>query len=213
MRIIDLTHTFENDMPAYPGEESPTLQKIHTHENEGVQVIKFTSLTHSGTHLDMPTHFFKNSKTTDTVGLEIFFGNGVVIDCSNYHRKEEIPPSHLKNHEIEISKADFVLIYTGWDRYWGSPEYFDHFPVISTEAVKYLTSFKLKGIGLDVASLDAIDSLEYPNHNIILGIDMIIIENLTNLKDLAGRTFKFSAFPLKIKDGDGSPVRAVGIIN
>ena len=88
-----------------------------------------------------------------------------------------------------------------------------HFPSLSVEAVETLLKFNLKGIGLDVPSIDSIDSPDYPNHNLVLSQEMIIIENLTNLKDLTGVDFTFAAFPLKVKDGDGSPVRAIAIID
>lgn len=212
MQIIDLTHSIENGMPAYPGEESPTVEKKLSHDRDGVQVIRFTSLTHSGTHLDMPSHFFANTPTTDNANMEQFYGKGCVVDCSMFGKNETIPAQHLIQYDNEIRNAEFVLIYTGYDRYWGSHAYFDQFPVLSIEAVEYLSDFQLKGIGFDVASIDPIDSNDYPNHNLVLRRNLIIIENLTNLQSLTGKKFELAAFPLKIKEGDGSPVRAVGIV-
>lgn len=40
---------------------------------------------------------------------------------------------------------------------------------------------------------------------------LVITENLTCLGELPPEGFIFACLPLKIMDGDGSPVRAVGI--
>jgi len=211
MKIFDLTHTIKNGMPAWPGEESPLVEKKYTHAGEGFQVIKLQMLTHSGTHLDMPAHFFANGQTTDVLPLENFFGKGTLIDCRNFGKHQEIPASHFDSYKEELKQTDFVLIWTDWDRFWGTDEYFDHFPVLSFESANLLVSCNIKGVGLDVGSIDKIDSKDYHNHNVILSNNIIVIENLTGLFQLEKQPFYFSAFPLKIHEGDGSPVRAAGI--
>ena len=211
MQIIDLSHTMETGMPAWPGEESPVFNKIHTHDKDSVQVMKFSSLTHSGTHLDTPRHFLDKGKTIDQMPISQFYGKGMLIDCSRFGKGEKVPLGFIQKHEREIIESDFVLIYFGWDRFWGQQAYFDHFPVLEAEASQYLTQFNLKGIGMDIPSIDAIDSTDYHNHNNILGRGMIVIENLRNLNLLKDKTFQLAAFPLNIDEGDGSPVRAVAI--
>jgi arylformamidase len=105
------------------------------------------------------------------------------------------------------------LIATGWDKYWGKTEYFQGFPVLDAEAAEWLVSFPLKGIGFDTISADRVDSPDYPVHTILLSNDLIIIENLRNLKMLPARFFTFSGMPLNIEDADGSPVRAVAMVD
>ncbi len=212
MKIFDLTHTIKNGSPAWPGESPPVLEKKYTHDKDGYQVIKLQVLTHSGTHLDTPAHFFNTGQTTDILPLEHFFGKGCIVDCRNFGKGEEIPASHLLHFHEKIKASDFVLIWTGWGEFWETNQYFDHFPVLSTDAVRFLVSCNIKGIGLDVGSIDAIDSEDYPNHNQVLGKKIIVIENLAGIGQLEKREFYFSAFPLKISEGDGSPVRAAGVV-
>lgn len=212
MKVIDLSHLMENGMPAYPGEESPVFEFKNTHDLSGYQVIRFTSLTHSGTHLDTPAHFFADGMTIDKMQAQQFAGKGVLIDCSDYGKSEEIPVQHLEKFNNDLLNADFALIFTGWDKFWNTEQYFCDFPVLSAEAAVFLAGMNLKGVGLDVPSIDPVTSGNFINHNVILGKGLIIIENLTNLHKLNGLEFIFAALPLKIKDGDGSPVRAVGIV-
>lgn len=70
-----------------------------------------------------------------------------------------------------------------------------------------------KGIGIDAISIDPIDSFELPMHRIVLGAGLVIVENLTNLEGLIGRTFRFAALPLKYENADGAPVRAVAFVD
>ena len=212
MKIIDLSHIIENGMSAWPGDEPPFIQKIYTHDKNEVQVISLSMTTHSGTHLDTPRHFFKPGATVDAMGLHNFYGKGVLIDCNKFGQYMEIPLNHVLYYREQLANADFALIYTGWDHHWSKPQYYDHFPVLSVEAVNFLVNCNLKGIGLDFPSIDDIGSKTYPNHNHVLRNGLIIIENLTNLGALADEPFQFAAFPLKIREGDGSTVRAVAFV-
>jgi kynurenine formamidase len=211
MEVIDLTHIIEENMPAYPGEESPHLENKYNYQRDGFQVIKLTMFTHSGTHLDTPAHFFDNGLTTDKLPLSDFYGKGVLVDCSGFSENEIIDVDYVKMYRAELAAADFALIFTGWSDHWGSDRYFGDFPVLSKEACSFLLSCNLKGIGLDVISIDSISSNDFENHNLVLSNGLIIIENLTNLESLINKSFDFAVFPLKIKDGDGSPVRAAAI--
>lgn len=71
----------------------------------------------------------------------------------------------------------------------------------------------LKGVGMDTISADPADAADLPVHNILLGAGMVLVKNLTNLEAVPAPSFLFAGFPLKIRDADGSPVRAVAIIS
>jgi arylformamidase len=66
---------------------------------------------------------------------------------------------------------------------------------------------------MDTISADPVGSADLPNHHILLGAGMVIVENLTNLSAVPDGPFLFSCFPLNIKDADGSPVRAVAMVS
>lgn len=170
--------------------------------------MKFNS--HTGTHIDCPLHFFEEKGSADSMELGSFFGRAIKIDCSGI--KDYITESILEKQKSSLSDADFVLFYTGYDKWWGKPQYFSGFPVLSKAAVEYLMSYSIKGIGFDTISADRIESEDFPVHKRALKNNVIIIENLKGLEKLPGKDFFISCFPLKIKNGDGSPVRAVAYI-
>jgi kynurenine formamidase len=106
-----------------------------------------------------------------------------------------------------------VILNTGWSRYWGQEKYYRDFPLLTPEAAQLLSGFNLKGIGIDCSSVDAVGSEAFPIHKIFFNKNILIIENLTALDQIKADRFTFCCFPLKIQQADGSPVRAVGIVD
>jgi kynurenine formamidase len=211
MKFTDLSHTLENGMMVFPGDEAPMFQKIMTHVSDGAQAIRMDLSTHHGTHIDCPLHFVPDGKAADTSGLENFYGKAVIADCTKFGVKTQIDVGYFNELNLNWDAIDWLIVYTGWYRHWGTAHYLEHFPVITVEAARFLAGKNLKGIGLDVISIDAIDSVDYPVHHIILGSGMYLIENLCNLHQIPAREFTLAAFPLKITQGDGSPIRAVAL--
>ena len=206
-QIIDLSHLIQNDMPTYPGDQAPEIKTIISLGEKNYKETGISMSTHTGTHVDAPSHVFANGTSLDSFPIEKFIGNGKVIDCS---RKETIAVDHLK---ILLASycPEFLLIHTGWDSHWGTTHYFSDFPALEPEAVRFLESLPLKGIGIDTPSFDRVESVTLPIHKSLLGNEMVLIENLTGLKALLEKQFTFYCLPLKIKDSEGSPVRAIAI--
>ena len=126
---------------------------------------------------------------------------------------------YLQTFEEKIKQVDFILFYTGWQDKWNTKNYFDDCPVPTREAALWLSQFNLKGIGVDAFSLDKIvpalkvTSENLPNHYIFLEKEILFIENLTNLDKLPGTGFTFICLPMKVENADGSPVRAIAILD
>jgi arylformamidase len=210
--IIDLTHTMENDMPVFPGSPTASFVTTATFEEDGYHEIRISCSTHTGTHIDCGFHLLKDGLNTLTTPITHFFGRGLLVDCRNIPAGGRIEKEFLQCLEPQIKKSSFLLLHTGWSRFWGTEKYLSGFPVLHPDAAAYLSSCKLKGVGSDTLSFDPADSEELPVHHILLSNGLILVENLVNLESLPQQDFIFSCFPLKIKDGDGSPVRAVGIV-
>lgn len=210
--IIDLSHPLENGMPVYPGTEVPELRVAAAYEKNGFKEMQIKLLSHTGTHLDCPAHFYMDGLTADRMPLEQFYGSGLVLNCSDLGSQGLIDAAFLRKYEEEMSDREFILFYTAWDQYWGSPGYFKAYPTFTEAAAARLAQMKIKGIGIDAVSIDPVAAHQYCNHRILLKEQKIIIENLRGLGQLLEREFQFSCFPLKIRDGDGSPTRAVAIL-
>ncbi len=210
LEVIDLSHTIEQGMPVFPGSLPVKISKGASIAREGFNELLLSISGHTGTHIDTGRHLSDAWPDVSSLGPETFTGKGIVIDCT---KAGAILDRELFTAEKRLGDAEFVLLMTGWSRYWKSEVYFQSFPVLAIEAANYLSSFPLKGIGIDCPGFDTADSKDFHNHLIFLSKGILLIENLTNLQLLPSGSFTFSCFPLKISGGDGSPVRAAGIIS
>ena len=213
MKVIDLTHTIKENMPVFPGTEPPKLAPASTFETDGFRETLLTMFSHTGTHMDAPAHVREDGITLDKFPADKFVGKAIVIDCSDLSEGDIIDISYIDKYKVMIEYADFVLFKTNWDKYWDTPKYFDKFPVIIEEVADYLIKTNKKGIGLDVISIESIDSEDLPIHHKILKNNLVIIENLCNLDQIDSQLFIFCALPLKFLNSDGASVRAVAIID
>ena len=208
--IIDLTHTIEEGMPVFPGAEQPRLLQAFTLEADGFREKKLTFHSHTGTHMDAPAHVLDDPRTLDRFPVDRFVGSAISIRTPR-GENAVIEVGDLYRREAEIAQCDYLLLNTGWERFWGDERYFGGFPVLSVEAARWLGDLGLKGVGVDAISVDPVASAELPVHRELLSRGMVIVENLANLDALPEGSFLFCCLPLKIKGADGAPVRAVAI--
>lgn len=215
-RVIDLSHLLNEKIMVYPDTAAPTFEVTNTVVKDGYREHQISMLSHTGTHIDAPCHILQNGRSLDQFQVDKFFGTAMVIPCQG---RQDISLEYLQTFEYKITKVDFVLFFTGWQYKWTTKGYFDDCPLPNREAAQWLTRFKLKGVGVDAFSLDKINSAltvneeNLPNHHILLGKEVLLIENLTNLDKLPDRAFTFQCLPLKVENADGSPVRAIAMID
>ncbi|NMW20454.1 MAG: cyclase family protein [Chlorobiaceae bacterium] len=211
MRMIDLSQTIEHGMPSYPGTPGPQFQSLSSIETHGYAEQQLTLSSHTGTHIDLPSHILPGGCSLDDLTLDRFTGNGIAIDLRG-SVGGVITVGALQAFGTQIEECDFLLLCSGWSNYWGNPEYYEGYPVLSADAALWLTEFHLKGIGVDMISVDAPDSVDFPVHRQLLESDILIIENLADLSPLMHSPFHFYCFPLKIAKAEASPVRAAAFV-
>lgn len=212
MPVIDLTHTIRESMPVYPGTEPPVLSVANTYEKDGFKETLLRLYSHTGTHVDAPAHLFAGRTTLDAFPVSQFAGKGLVIHCPQTRAGELISMSAVQAVRDKADKADFLLFHTGWNRYWGRPEYFGDYPCIDMETAAYVRDSHKKGVGFDTIGIDPIAEESLPRHRLLLSdSEIVIIENLTNLAQVGYELFDFFALPLKYENGDGAPVRAIAV--
>jgi kynurenine formamidase len=225
MEIIDLTHTIHDDIQIFPGDPVPSIGQGLTHEKDYCHVDLLKLGSHTGTHIDAPYHFLKDGQRIDELPARRFVGNGILIDVSHKPDRDVIGSQDLESHLSEIKKGEFVILRTGWDRYFGTPRYLQH-PYLSAAGAEFLLEHGASLVGIDALNIDssyqtvtgAEDGKEdgeshpdygYPAHDILLGNDILIVENLCGLDKIKQVRGLYSFLPLKLKGSDGSPIRAV----
>lgn len=211
MRIIDLTHSIRPRMPVYPGTEPPEFVPSCTILQHGFAENKITFYSHTGTHMDAPAHIIRGGATLDQLPVDRFCGQACVVDVT-FLAGRTVDIAALQPADDLMRKVDFVLLRAGWSDLWHDAGYFEGYPSLTPKAAEWIGAFGLKGLGVDMISVDREGSTDFPIHRILLDQNIIIIENLTNLKALPSGAFGFWCLPLKIENGEGAPVRAVAIV-
>jgi arylformamidase len=183
-------------MRVYPGDPQPKFSPHATIKDNNVNVTGITLGTHTGTHIDAPWHFLREGNSIDAEPLDKFIGEAVVINASGRNKiaAENFPSSDIKSDDI-------VLIYTG-DR-------LTDFAYLDVSAAEWIIKHKVKCVGIDTASVEKYGDKDAPVHKLLLGRQIGIIENLTNLSQFVNRRMFFVCLPLPLKGIDGSPARAV----
>ncbi len=209
MNFTDLTQLIHSGMTVYPGKPQPVLIQSAEIENEGYRELTLGFDGHTGTHMDSPAHMLHDGKTLDQYPVSHFQGEAVVIPVPE--GTKIIGLSMLEPFRKEIASCEYVLLVTGWSKYWGTGAYLTGFPVLSEEAARWLVSFDLKGIGIDANSVDPSDSEDWPVHHIFFKAGRVIVENLKFPQDLKACVCSFISLPLLIDRSDGAPARAVAL--
>ena len=203
MKYIDLSYDIKNEMPVYPGDMELNLSKEKDYDKDEFNLYSFSTSMHVGTHIDAPLHMGKNKKFISEYSIDKFIGNAVLLDV----RGEKVI-GIKDDYYRDIKENDIVLLFTGWDSFYGKKEYYTNHPVISEELAELLIKKKIKMLGMDMPSPD---NHEYNIHKKLFENEIFILENLTNLnKLLYNEEIQVFAQPLKIQ-GEASLVRAIAV--
>lgn len=214
MRYYDLSHPIESDMPVYPGDPEVRVDSVTTVEEDGYRISAIRCGSHSGTHIDAPSHTEPDGQTVDDHPVERFVFDAQLVDVSQKRPREPITIEDFP----DSTTTDLLVFRTDWSEHWGSRLYNDHpylTPAVAKRCVDANCSVAIDALNIDPTPTDRADEDEpegLPAHRALLGADHTIIENLTNLTELPEQ-FVLLAFPLKLVNADGAPIRAVAAVD
>ncbi|KAI0002281.1 putative cyclase [Russula compacta] len=218
--LIDLTQLLDSNVPIYPGDPPFSSQQSCTVPRDGYSVHALSCSSHTGTHIDAPSHFFVDGPTIDQLPLSAFILPALVLDVSHKKARECIawdtiePMADRIHPDTALNPEVTLLLCTGWSQHWDKEEYMKS-PHLSEEAARKIIECGVRVVGIDVVSIDGVvvpRGASEPNavHRLLLGNGVLIAENLTNVEALLdGSTYFVSLLPLNIQGCDGSPIRAI----
>jgi arylformamidase len=210
-RIIDLTLKIDANTRVFPGSPTPTLINwsridIHGYDSE----VAFLS-THTGTHMDAPSHFIANAPSIDKIDVNRFICNAVLVRTKKKKPDELILADEILVSDNDIAAGDTIVLSTAWEDEIHNEDYFSHNPGLSAEAAKFLLKKGINSVAIDSPSIDPGNDHNFTSHRILLSHGVLIIENLCNLSQLKHSKFTLAVAPLKFSGATGSPVRALAI--
>jgi kynurenine formamidase len=211
MRVVDLTHPYDNGMPVFPGLPTPSFEPIATVEDDGYAMTRYSMLNHIGTHVDAPAHQIAGGDTLDEIGLERLVTDALTIDVSGRSRHGAIPLSELEPELGKVRAGDIVLLHSDNARNYGSDAYWTGWSYPDADAARALIERGISAIGFDGPSADPVDTTTFDLHRIWLGAGRMILENVANLDRLPERAQVIVA-PMKVAGANGAPVRIFALL-
>ncbi len=211
MRFVDLTLTVSKSIPTFPGSPAPQFIAWSTLKEDGYNMELLFLSSHTGTHMDAPFHFVSNGAKIHEIPVRRFLGNGILVNVPK-RKDNSITMRDVKSFERkngEIAGGASIFFHTGWQKFLKNNDYFTKNPYLSEKVAEYLASKKINMIGIDSPSVDRGSDCNFPVHTILSKKDILIVENLANLDKIGKEKFDFAILPLKLRDGTGSPVRAI----
>lgn len=201
--LIDITQPLRNGIPPWPGDTGFSFEPTARLGEDGsvVNVGGFVASCHTGTHIDAPFHFDDDGERVHELDLELYAGMAKVIEVSGV---ESIGESELRGHDFDgVSR---LLVKTGsWTERNEFPETIVHF---RSDAAPFLASRGVRLVGTEMPSVDPVRSKDLPAHHALHENGIHILEGIV-LDEIEPGDYELIALPLALRDGDGSPVRAV----
>ncbi|SNS58690.1 Kynurenine formamidase [Anaerovirgula multivorans] len=202
MKIYDISMDIHEDMMVYKNkqEKKPKIKvaKDHTTGNSYESVI--TMELHTGTHIDAPLHMIEGGTTMESYDLESFIRKCKVLDLTDIENR--ITKAALQ--EKNIVKGDFVLFKT---KNSFAAEFDFQFVFLEKSGAIYLKEIGIEGVGIDALGIER-DQPQHETHKTLLNHGIMIIEGL-QLKDVEEGEYTLIAPPLKIRNVEAAPTRAL----
>jgi arylformamidase len=222
-KIYELSHQVDPQKEEYrlevdsrQVEEWEQFEKYPRLPEHQYLISEVTLCTHVGTHVEMPFHHDKNGLDVGDFPVEKLVGETVVLDVSKYGNNEEIPLEDLKKIAgDQIKPGDIVFFYTGLDKNYYTDKQHDR-PYFATDAIAWLIEAQIKLMGVDTSGheirhKDSSPVVGQPNHELLLGAGIPLIEYLTNLKPLLGKRLWTFTLPVRIMGIESFPARVIAI--
>jgi arylformamidase len=207
MKIHDISVTLESGMVVWPGSTNVSLSRDSKIEDGANANVSNLSLgVHTGTHVDAPFHFLPDGSKVDKMPLDILYGKAQVVQI----------PEHIHEIDREVIIAlkfeqgiERILIKTINSGFWKThpKEFQTNFVGISESGAVALVERTVRLIGIDYLSI-APYKKSRPTHEVLLNSGIVIIEGLDLSEDQPG-IYTLICLPLKLKDTDGAPARAI----
>ena len=226
LRLVDLSQEIFQGMSVFPMHQPTFIMTNMTHEENmqatGSKKLGFSARNlliseHGGTHSDGVWEYRKEGPTIDKMPLEYFWGSALCVDLSFVPATRSMEIRDLeravKASGQEILKGDIFLMYTAhYERNFGTDKWQTEYSGLSYSAAKWLAEKGVVNIGVDAPAIDHPADLDFSGHLICGQYDITNTENLCNLDKVVNRRFLYFGLPLKIRDGSGSPIRAVALL-
>jgi kynurenine formamidase len=222
VRVVDLSHPIR---PHFRWKVASELRASHARGH----VFQSTILTvacHAYTHVDAPVHFLPGDRDVAAMPVDQWMGPAAVVDLTHLGENGEVSAAELERHARHVEAGDIVLLRTDWPRRVAvdTEKFWHDAPFTGRGACEWLVARGVKAVGYDYPPDYHVRTsifeperklapADYPTHDVFFHAGVTVVEYLTNLDAIGAPRCRFVALPLRIEGADGSPVRAVALVD
>jgi arylformamidase len=203
MKIYDISWPISQATTEYKNKGTIQLATVKGFDVDGVRDSIITLGTHTGTHVDAPSHFLRDGKSIDMISLDRVMGRAKVIDLMTVH--ESISGDDLARYEI--NEGDIILLRTANSALGVNDPFTSHFIYLDASGARYLAEKRIKAVAIDYLGIERGDP-EHTTHTTLMKADVVIIEGVRLSHVPAGDYFMI-CLPLAIIGLEAAPARAI----
>lgn len=203
MELIDISWPISLDTTAYKDRKVINFSYPKIFEKDHVRESLITLGSHSGTHIDAPSHFLADGVSIHQMSLDATCGKCVVLDCTNI--TETITDTDLKRHSIEQGAR--ILLKTRNSALDATAPFDYSFIYLAASGADYLASKKIKAVGIDYLGIER-QQPNHETHELLMRAGITIIEGLRLARVEAG-SYMLWCLPLNIQGLEAAPARAI----
>ena len=202
-KIIDISWPISTATTGYKNKQVVSVTDVKHFVADGVRETMVTLSSHTGTHVDAPSHFLRDGKTIDEIALERLCGQSKVLDCITV--PEMITRDHLK--AFEINQDDIILLKTANSLREPTESFDPHFIYLSADGAAYLEECKVRAVGIDYLGIER-NQPDHATHVILMRANIVVIEGL-RLGHVVEGVYTMICLPIKMIGTEAAPARAV----
>jgi arylformamidase len=204
-RVYDISRPLYDGGLIYPGD--PEI-RVRTHSSiargDPANVSSLALGSHSGTHVDAPSHFVSGGDAVDRIPLERLVGPALMLDLPG--AMAAVGAADLARHDLDGHRR--VLLRTRNSALPTTAEFTSDYCAMAPDGAEYLLKRGVELVGIDYLSVEAFGSDDFAVHHLLLGRGVVIVEGL-DLSAVPAGVYQFICLPLRLQGLDGAPARAV----
>jgi len=203
MKVYDVSVPLRADMPTYAGEPAPSLDFGRLLSKGDFATVSVLSLgSHTGTHVDAPSHFLDGAAGVDSLPLDALVGPAYVAEFGG---DTHITAADLDSMAIPAD-CQRVLFKTRNGRLWDEPNFHTDFIALALDAARALAERGVRLVGIDYLSIERFRASPHEVHETLLANGVVILEGL-DLRRVAPGQYLLVCAPLNVVGAEGAPAR------
>lgn len=207
-RLRDVSVPIWPGLAPFPGNAPPSVSPVLRQDRGDASNVSLLELgSHVGTHVDAPAHVIPGAPGVDAVPLDALVGEALVVACDPLGA--HIDAGVLAGLAIPPG-TERLLFRTRNSRHWDHPEapYPTDYVGVTADAAEWLLERGIRLVGTDALSIEPFATPQRPTHRALLGAGVVVVEGL-DLRDVPPGRYVLTCLPLRWRDVDGGPARAI----